>query len=83
MTETPLCLTPPATLEWTPVGQKFLLNLHDGLDDIDRRIRVLSLSDNDLVAAKEALTAPIFEKSDYWLKVIDDELLRREMFPCI
>lgn len=65
------------------MGQKFLLDLHDGLSEIDRRVRVLSLSDADLAEAREALASPIFEQSDYWLKVIDDELLRRELFPCI
>lgn len=65
------------------MGQKLFVDLHDGLDEIDRRVRVLSLSDTELSEAREALASPIFEQSDYWLKVIDDELLRRELLPCI
>lgn len=63
------------------MGQKLFLDLPDGLSEIDRRVRVLSLSDADLAEARKALASPIFEQSDYWLKVIDDELLRRELFP--
>lgn len=65
------------------MGQKLFVDLHDDLDEIDRRVRVLSLSDTELSEAREALASPIFEHSDYWLKVIDDELQRREMFPDI
>ncbi|RDE07596.1 hypothetical protein [Pelagibacterium lacus] len=53
------------------------------LDEIDRKVRVLKLSDAELAQARSALSAVIFETSDYWLKVIDDELLRRELFPCL
>ena len=63
------------------MGQKLFLDLPDGLSEIDRRVRVLSLSDADLAEARKARASPMFEQSDYWLKVIDNELLRRELFP--
>lgn len=63
------------------MGRQVLRDIDADLDEIDRRIRILSLSDDELNAAREALTSPLFDQSGLWLKIIDDELLRREMFP--
>lgn len=61
------------------MGTLAWINSMSELDEIDRRAKVSMLSDSDLLATKQALLLPIFQRPDNWLAVIDEELERRKL----